>query len=97
MKNEDLLKENIQLILNYNERSIVIEMKKYKTLEDIKDKVYDLECFLCPVKGGVLKKIELPNGKVRITLKGIKRAHVLEYVCYYVDKKIAWRILDCRQ
>lgn len=23
--------------------------------------------------------------------------HVLEYVCYYVDKKIAWRILDCRQ
>ena len=42
MKNEDLLKENIQLILNYNERSIVIEVKKYKTLEEIKDKVYDL-------------------------------------------------------
>lgn len=29
----------------------------------------------------IIKKIELPNGKVRITLKGIKRAHVLEYVC----------------
>ena len=28
--------------------------------EMTKDKVYDLECFLCPVKGGVLKKIELP-------------------------------------
>ena len=29
----------------------------------------------------IIKKIELPNGKVRITLKGVKRAHVLEYVC----------------
>ena len=29
----------------------------------------------------IIKKLELPNGKVRITLKGIKRAHVIEYVC----------------
>ena len=29
----------------------------------------------------IIKKIELPNGKVRVTLKGMKRAHVLEYVC----------------
>lgn len=29
----------------------------------------------------IIKKIELPNGKVRITLKGIRRAHVLEYIC----------------
>ena len=50
MKNEDLLKESIQLILNYNERSIVIEMKKYKTLEDIKDKVYDL---FYPIKNNI--------------------------------------------
>ena len=50
MKNEDLLKENIQLILNYNERSIVVEMKKYKTLEDVKDKVYDL---FYPIKNNI--------------------------------------------
>jgi len=42
MKNEDLLKESIQLILNYEDRSVVIEAKKYRTLEDIKEKVYDL-------------------------------------------------------
>ena len=42
MKNEDLFKESIHLILNYNERSIIIEMKKYKTLVDIKEKAYDL-------------------------------------------------------
>ena len=42
MKNEDLLKESIQLFLNYKERSIGIEVKKYKTLDEIKDKVYDL-------------------------------------------------------
>lgn len=29
----------------------------------------------------IIKKIDLPNGKVRITLRGIKRAHVIEYVC----------------
>ena len=42
MKNEDLLKESIQLILNYESRSVIVEFKKYKTLEDIKEKVYDL-------------------------------------------------------
>lgn len=42
MKNEDLLKESIQIILNYDNRSIVVELKKYKTLEDIKEKVYEL-------------------------------------------------------
>ena len=30
MKNEDLFKESIKLILNYQGRSIVIELKKYK-------------------------------------------------------------------
>ena len=29
----------------------------------------------------ITKKLELPNGKIRITLKGVRRAHVLEYVC----------------
>ena len=29
----------------------------------------------------ITKKLELPSGKVRITLKGMRRAHVLEYVC----------------
>ena len=42
MKNEDLLKESIQLILNYEARSVVVEIKKYKTLEDIKEKIYEL-------------------------------------------------------
>ena len=30
MKNEDLLKESIHLILNYHGRSIIIKLKKYK-------------------------------------------------------------------
>ena len=42
MQNENLLKESIQLILNYNDHSIVIKQKKYKTLEDIKEKAYEL-------------------------------------------------------
>ena len=42
MKNEDLLKESIQLILNYEARSVVVEIKKYKTLEDIKEKIYEI-------------------------------------------------------
>ena len=42
MQNEDLLKESIHLTLNYNDHSIVIGQKKYKTLEDIKEKAYDL-------------------------------------------------------
>ena len=42
MKNEDLLKESIQLILNYEARSVIVEFKKYKTLEDVKEKIYDL-------------------------------------------------------
>ena len=50
MKNEDLFKESIKLILNYQGRSIVIELKKYKTLDDIKDKVYDL---FYPVKNNI--------------------------------------------
>jgi hypothetical protein len=50
MKNEDLLKESIQLILNYEARSVVVEFKKYKTLEDIKEKVYEL---FYPVKNKI--------------------------------------------
>ena len=50
MKNEDLLKESIQIILNYDNRSIVVELKKYKTLEDIKEKVYEL---FYPVKNKI--------------------------------------------
>lgn len=50
MKNEDLLKESIQLILNYETRSVVVEFKKYKTLEDIKEKVYDI---FYPVKNKI--------------------------------------------
>ena len=42
MKNEDLLKESIQLILNYEARSVIVEFKKYKTLEDVKEKIYDI-------------------------------------------------------
>ena len=42
MKNEDLLKESIKLILNYQGRSMAIELKKYKTLDDIKEKAYDI-------------------------------------------------------
>ena len=50
MKNEDLLKESIQIILNYDNRSILVELKKYKTLEDIKEKVYEL---FYPVKNKI--------------------------------------------
>ena len=50
MKNEDLLKESIQIILNYDNGSIVVELKKYKTLEDIKEKVYEL---FYPVKNKI--------------------------------------------
>ena len=42
MKNEDLLKESIQLILNYEARSVIVEFKKYKTLEDVKEKIHDI-------------------------------------------------------
>ena len=42
MKNEDLLKESIQVILNYEARSVIVEFKKYKTLEDVKEKIYDI-------------------------------------------------------
>jgi len=28
----------------------------------------------------ITRKLELPNGKVRVVLKGIKRAHILEYI-----------------
>ena len=42
MKNEDLLKQTINIILNYHGRSVVVELKKYKTLVDVKGKVYDL-------------------------------------------------------
>jgi hypothetical protein len=42
MKNEDLLKQTINLILNYHGRSIIVELKKYKTLTDVKQKVFDL-------------------------------------------------------
>ena len=50
MKNEDLLKQSIHLILNYNGRSIIVELKKYKTLNDIKQKVFDL---FFPVKHNI--------------------------------------------
>ena len=50
MKNEDLLKDSIHLILNYHGRSIVVELKKYKTLVHIKEKVYDL---FYPVKNNI--------------------------------------------
>ena len=50
MKNEDLLKDSIHLILNYHGRSIVVELKKYKTLVDVKQKVFDL---FFPVKHNI--------------------------------------------
>ena len=50
MKNEDLLKESINLILNYNGRSVVVELKKYKTLVHVKQKVFDL---FFPVKNNI--------------------------------------------
>ena len=50
MKNEDLLKDNIHLILNYHGRSIVVELKKYKTLVHIKEKVFEL---FYPVKNNI--------------------------------------------
>ena len=42
MKNENLLKNSINLILNYHGLSIKVEFKKYKTLIDVKQKVFDL-------------------------------------------------------
>ena len=50
MKNEDLLKESIQLILNYEARSVIVEFKKYKTLEDVKEKIYDI---VYPIKNKI--------------------------------------------
>ena len=50
MKNEDLLKESIHLILNYHGRSIIVELKKYKTLVHVKQKVFDL---FFPVKHNI--------------------------------------------
>lgn len=50
MKNEDLLKESIHLILNYHGRSIIVEFKKYKTLVHVKQKVFDL---FFPVKNNI--------------------------------------------
>lgn len=50
MKNEDLLKDSIHLILNYHGRSIVVELKRYKTLVHIKEKVLDL---FYPVKNNI--------------------------------------------
>ena len=50
MKNEDLLKEDIHLILNYHGRSIIVSMKKYKTLVHVKEKVYNL---FFPVKHNI--------------------------------------------
>ena len=50
MKNEDLLKESIHLILNYHNRSIIVELKKYKTLIHVKQKVFDL---FFPVKNNI--------------------------------------------
>ena len=42
MKNEDLMKESIHLILNYHGRSVIVKLKKYKTLVHVKQKVFDL-------------------------------------------------------
>ena len=50
MKNEDLLKESIHLILNYHGRSLIVEFKKYKTLVHVKQKVFDL---FFPVKHNI--------------------------------------------
>lgn len=50
MKNEDLLKESIHLILNYHGRSLIVEFKKYKTLVHVKQKVFDL---FYPVKNNI--------------------------------------------
>ena len=58
MQNEDLLKESIHLTLNYNDHSIVIGQKKYKTLEDIKEKAYDL---FYPIK---IKLISVQTTKI---------------------------------
>ena len=50
MKNEDLLKESIHLILNYHGRSVIVELRKYKTLVHVKQKVFDL---FFPVKNNI--------------------------------------------
>jgi len=50
MKNENLLKDSIKLILNYHGLSIVVELKKYKTLVHLKEKVFDL---FYPVKHNI--------------------------------------------
>ena len=51
MKNENLLKDSINLILNYHGLSIKVELKKYKTLIDIKQKVLEL---FYPVKHNII-------------------------------------------
>ena len=50
MKNENLLKDSIHLILNYHGHTIIVELKKYKTLVHIKEKVFDL---FYPVKNNI--------------------------------------------
>ena len=50
MKNEDLMKESIHLILNYHGRSVIVKLKKYKTLVHVKQKVFDL---FYPVKHNI--------------------------------------------
>ena len=50
MKNENLLKDSINLILNYHNRSIKVEFKKHKTLIDVKKKVFEL---FYPVKHNI--------------------------------------------
>ena len=50
MKNKDNLNQNIQLILNYHGRSVIIEMQKYKSLVAVKQKIFDI---FYPVKHNI--------------------------------------------
>ena len=42
MKKEDVLKQTIQLVLTYHGHSINVELKKHKTLLDVKQKIFNL-------------------------------------------------------
>ena len=50
MKNENLLKDSINLTLNYHGRSTTVAFKKYRTLIDVKKKIFEL---FYPVKHNI--------------------------------------------
>ena len=50
MKNKDNLNQNINLILNYRGRSVVVEIKKFKSLVAVKQKIFDI---FYPVKHNI--------------------------------------------